>query len=47
MTAPYAKARVSGRGAEVNARQEGDQLIITVGLLQAYAALVIEPAERK
>ncbi len=44
MPTPYPNAQVSCRGAEVAVRHQGNQLVVEVSVLHAYAAIVIEPS---
>lgn len=41
--APYPEAKVACRGAHVTVQQKGGQLVMRLSVLQAYAALVVEP----
>ena len=44
MPTPYPEPKVSCRGAEVTVRHQGNQLVMEVSVLHAYAAIVIEPS---
>jgi len=44
IASPCANPRVSGRQAEVSARVDGRRLVVQVPVLNAYAAIVVEPA---
>ena len=44
MPSPYGRSHVSCRGADAVARVDGDHLVVRVSALEAYAAIVIEPA---
>jgi hypothetical protein len=47
LASPCAKPRVSGRQAEVSARVDGGRLVVQVPVLNAYAAIVVEPEQRR
>ncbi len=44
MLTPYREPKVSCRGADVTVQRDGDQLIMQVSVLHAYAAVIIEPS---
>jgi hypothetical protein len=46
LASPYARPKVTGRGVTVRAKRQRGRLVLRVPVLNAYAAVVIEPGAK-